>query len=249
MTKARALPGRQVELAKPAQQKRGNAFAALTMSDSDSEEDHGAAAPPPVRQPTAATATPQTQESVEELRSRWAQSKPATDFPSLFARARGNKAGSTAPAPLKLDLTVPQFQQEDTSAAVGGPYSPKTPPWWPDMLQTSQETPDALKLPSRVDAVSDIEVAYPYSVCTPPLVSAPPPPPSQLPPSVELSSAPAPTITMAMRIKETLDTVTAERAAKALVNPEERTARIKKSLEGLTFFRRAVESPISQTIQ
>jgi hypothetical protein len=46
-------------------------------------------------------------------------------------------------------------------------------------------------------------------------------------------------MTMAMRIKETLDTVTADRAAKAQTSPEERAERIKKSLEGLSFFRRA----------
>jgi hypothetical protein len=234
MTKARVLPGRQVDLAKPpAHQKKGNSFAALAGSDSDTDSEPdtlqtSTQVPQPTK-PQQQSAAPQPQESVEDTRSRWSQFKPSSDFPSLFQRAKGSRDGALPVK--KIDLSIPQFQQDE--ATTGGPYSPKTPPWWPDMVQTQQQNTTAVDALRDIPAIPDIATAYPYAPMTPPLTSDTPPLTQAEPPPI------APTMTMAMRIKETLDTVTADRAAKAQTSPEERAERIKKSLEGLSFFRRA----------
>lgn len=266
MSKARsAVGGRAVDLAKPAGSvKKGNMFAALANSDSESDSDSDVSvcvpAVPAVSSLHTGSKVEETsvskEESMEELRTRWAQSKPASDFPSLFSRGRKQTDGLQ---PLNLDLTKPQFKEDSAIPAVaettvGGthrqaPYSPKTPPWWGDMVKpTAARSPPLLAIPSSA-SIPDIEVNYPYAQCTPPLGPTPattvPPtlPFTQPPSSVEgTDSGSTPTITMAMRIKETLDTVAAERAAKALVNPEERVQRIKKSLDGLSFFRRPADT-------
>ncbi len=236
MTKARALPGRQVDLAKPTgPTKKGNSFTALAMSDSDSESEfdekqsHQEQMEEVKKQEQKNLAAPQPDESVDDVRSRWSQFKPSTDFPSLFQRAKNVRDGAPV-AVKKMDLSIPQFQQEE---AVGGPYSPKTPPWWPDMVKTQKDVELHNSTLMSIPPIPDIETAYPYAPITPPGT-----PPKTPPLTPSLNAAAAPTMTMAMRIKETLDTVTAERAAKAQVSPEERAERIKKSLEGLSFFRR-----------
>jgi hypothetical protein len=136
---------------------------------------------------------------------------------------------------MRLDLNRPLFQddaqqqqQQQQQFPTGGPYSPKTPPFFPDTF-------------SKIET---IETSYPYAQCTPPQ-------PTNDSSTVDISDAPlppsatpieTPTITMAMRIKETLDTVTANRSAAAQVSNEERVNRIKKGLEGLSFFRRPLEA-------
>lgn len=245
MTKLRG--GRGVEPANPSRDnhpaRTKNRFAALAMDDSS--ESSGSAqssrspspfAPPPPPKPSV-TAAPQPNETVEELRSRWSQipHRPPSEFPTLFAR--GKSLPHNTPASLKLDLTRPLFQDDTPASAsasarapitTGGPYSPKTPPYYgSDMCSPTIET---------------IEQSYPYAQCTPPnaccQAAASHTGEAHQPPPLTLEQQP-PTITMAMRIKETLDTVSANRAA-AAINQEERVNKIKKSLEGISFFRRGL---------